>query len=1077
MEKLEMSSIFAPPAHLVPDVGTESWPTPSVFSLPDGGSETSWDETTDEYADEYAGQTEWNESTGEAAWNELGWDETADESTDEAADEFADEATDEAADQFADEATDEAADQFADGAGELGGQAQENGEVEESELASMLAAEPLLTGQHHEGFETGLVLVPSPGNQGKGEEHWDPHNTGVPIYATGAGVRKEKLSRNFTVGELASSGGRADDRARISAELVTALQAIRDRAARPVKITSGYRSWARNVAVYRRAGKSPTLSRHCSGQAADIKIAGLNGMQIAKLALDACGEGIGVGIGGNFAHVDVRGSWAKWTYFSGDKNRKALAEIESYRRHRKSAPPRPLPPVHPGTASDVAAGRLVVNELPLLASHAGTHPDLVLKWNAMTRPSVVDVVVHLHGHTPSGYALNIAKEKEPFSGLDIANPEQPGGPARTRPTLLVLPRGNHAPRTKAGHNNQRYTFPALTQAGGLQALVAAALERFTASTGATVAVDRLILTAHSGGGAALMSILDHNNPHEIYTFDALYTDPARLIGWAQRRMAAGTGALRVIYRPGEQTARHSEAVHAALRNTASPSFRVEGTRVSHGNIPRHFGWRFLVDPSADVPDVVKLAAGSILPEAPAAEWTTVGERDEAAFTDESAYLDEALYADEGAEVEEMQSLPAMEAVEGAESVEASESFDEAGPFALEAAPFALLEAPSPRAPVCGALRGDEPKFRLGGASTKEGVAEPRTTQDPRVYGVQLWDYKVNDYALRARHLQALQILVAKIAADVRSGRFSDAGWKISVDGFASRTGNVDHNVSLSFWRMTTVARCLECLLAAAGIPPGRVTMGDQRGLGFQDAVPNVEDPRRRLVQVSVHPPGLRPPPVRPSSDRFEICFTSLKNQVQSLPIPGTAGMLGVARTTAAYRIRDIQTRQVQAYSYTGLGFMLQVPVDKIIPAGVKKRLPKPLLDMIGKLLAKVVPGGGKPGTGTCTPFGVFVFPTPDPVRIPGPVIGVRSFAGDADLMVPAPGLGNVQIRFNNSIFRLHSKALVNPDPLEVNVSRALSAKAIIGTQGTATMVGPVSHEDSSEMEAGLDVAEGIFAEH
>ncbi|WP_354261269.1 hypothetical protein [Arthrobacter sp. OAP107] len=76
-------------------------------------------------------------------------------------------------------------------------------------------------------------------------------------------------------------------------------------------------------------------------------------------------------------------------------------------------------------------------------------------------------------------------------------------------------------------------------------------------------------------------------------------------------------------------------------------------------------------------------------------------------------------------------------------------------------------------------------------------------------------------------------------------------------------------------------------------------------------------------------------------------------------------------------------------------------------------------------------------------------------------------------MVPAPGLGNVQIRFNNSLFRFHGKAIVKPDPLEVNVSRALTARAIIGTQGTATMVGPVSQEDSSEMEAGMDMAGGF----
>ena len=73
-----------------------------------------------------------------------------------------------------------------------------------------------------------------------------------------------------------------------------------------MKINSGYRSWARNVEVYRN-GKNPTKSRHCSGKAADIEIAGLTGMQIAKLAVDSCGDGIGD------TSADIRGRWAKGT--------------------------------------------------------------------------------------------------------------------------------------------------------------------------------------------------------------------------------------------------------------------------------------------------------------------------------------------------------------------------------------------------------------------------------------------------------------------------------------------------------------------------------------------------------------------------------------------------------------------------------------------------------------------------------------------------------------------------------------------------------------------------------------------
>ena len=51
------------------------------------------------------------------------------------------------------------------------------------------------------------------------------------------------------------------------------------------------------------------------------------------------------------------------------------------------------------------------------------------------------------------------------------------------------------------------------------------LKRFAAKLGgATPRVGRLILTAHSGGGAALLKILEHHDPHQVHMFDALYQE-------------------------------------------------------------------------------------------------------------------------------------------------------------------------------------------------------------------------------------------------------------------------------------------------------------------------------------------------------------------------------------------------------------------------------------------------------------------------------------------------------------------------------------------------------------------------
>ena len=264
------------------------------------------------------------------------------------------------------------------------------------------------------------------------------------------------------------------------------------------------------------------------------------------------------------------------------------------------APPPPPRPV-PGPTSQVRAAQHIVDRSALLRDHAGTSPDLVLKWNDMSQSATVDVVVHLHGWSPGvGGRMNILRHKLPVSGLDFADPKNPALVGRTTPTLLVLPRGHHDP---VGSKTERYTFPALIKPGALQRLVDESIALFNAQTGAGARRGRLILTAHSGGGAALMKILGHTDPDEVHTFDALYSDATPLIGWAKRRIAAGTGALRVLYRPGEGTAAYSKRVAQAISSERSRTFRVEHTGVSHGDIPRRFGWHLLADSSADLPGV------------------------------------------------------------------------------------------------------------------------------------------------------------------------------------------------------------------------------------------------------------------------------------------------------------------------------------------------------------------------------------------------------------------------------------------------------------------------------------------
>jgi hypothetical protein len=243
----------------------------------------------------------------------------------------------------------------------------------------------------------------------------------------------------------------------------------------------------------------------------------------------------------------------------------------------------------------------------LLAGHRGTPPDLILRWNEMPAiPERVDVVVHLHGFSGLGGAMRIDRHKLPASGLDFVNPANPAEAGRTAPTLAILPRGNFY----GGRSHAGYDFPALYAHGALGRLISAALSRFASTIGARhVELGRLILTAHSGGGAALMRLLADYDPHEIHSFDALYGRPDALIRWAEARLRgpeAATSALRILFREHEGTSAHSHAVEQAVRRLTAGHpdlerrFRVEATREPHNGIPRRYGWRLLANASTDL---------------------------------------------------------------------------------------------------------------------------------------------------------------------------------------------------------------------------------------------------------------------------------------------------------------------------------------------------------------------------------------------------------------------------------------------------------------------------------------------
>src|SRR5580693_845435 len=163
--------------------------------------------------------------------------------------------------------------------------------------------------------------------------------------------------------------------------------------------------------------------------------------------------------------------------------------------------------------ADLVSGETYLTDTPALAAHGGTQPDLFLRWNRIPRAATsVDVVVFLHGFSQSGGAMPLG-EKIARSGLILAG--------RDRATLAMLPRGNWI-------RHYYYDFPALLS-GGIDLLIASGLYRLSEKFDHPLALDRLILSAHSGGGMPAIDIIAgaQAQPDELYVFDGLYgRDPA-----------------------------------------------------------------------------------------------------------------------------------------------------------------------------------------------------------------------------------------------------------------------------------------------------------------------------------------------------------------------------------------------------------------------------------------------------------------------------------------------------------------------------------------------------------------------
>jgi hypothetical protein len=262
-------------------------------------------------------------------------------------------------------------------------------------------------------------------------------------------------------------------------------------------------------------------------------------------------------------------------------------------------------------------------------------------------------------------------DKAAASGLDL------DAPGLSRPTLGLVPHG-HVSRVYNQHSRVRnaqggfddrpvptdaFDFPAIADLVALNNFIAAALAAFaSAGFAASPRCGRVLLTGHSGGGAALDALFRSfagqpvkNNG--VHYFDATYGNPGsqsnphpliRPSGWLDTVLARDSGALtrvadaaarvrymqsdgaglRILFIEGSGTAPLAHAADDFVRNRLNTLVADQGLRqflrryyraqrvarpaaIGHSDIPHAFGGRLLADPADDLgADAIDLAAAA-----------------------------------------------------------------------------------------------------------------------------------------------------------------------------------------------------------------------------------------------------------------------------------------------------------------------------------------------------------------------------------------------------------------------------------------------------------------------------------
>jgi hypothetical protein len=200
--------------------------------------------------------------------------------------------------------------------------------------------------------------------------------------------------------------------------------------------------------------------------------------------------------------------------------------------------------------------------------------------------------------------------------------------------------------------------------------------------------------------------------------------------------------------------------------------------------------------------------------------------------------------------------------------------------------------------------------------TVDGEVQPLTaTGDLR--DAILYDFDIDDDTLKSNHTKylddAVQFLSDQLAARAAAG---GTDWTVSIDGFASKTGESQHNEYLSKMREAAVEAYLKEAFAHNRALETRVKL-DSRYHGFRDSPSTGEDPKYRCVRVAVHRPGFPPPPIVPTGG-------STDWKIRVYTVAGGAFVV-VAGEVLTFQIRDVAKNACGVYYYLGGGISIPVP--------------------------------------------------------------------------------------------------------------------------------------------------------